>query len=502
MSKLDLVICSIPRMSLYYPPAAPALLKSKVQKAGFTCQTVDFTIRFHNRFFHTRQWQAIDNWLVVPNLYDAKVMSMVKKEVQDWAKDLVAMDPKWIGISVFSYESHKITKLLCLEIRRLSTHCRILLGGMGISDDAHGFAPKLKSLGLCDEYLLGDGEVSLTRLLQGEVNHEFHRLTCLDSQPFADWEDYNLDQYKVSKQRQNRSQKNKKNKTIWQGYGNTWYRSDEILTLPIVGSRGCVRKCKFCDIPHLWPKYKTRTAKNIAEEIILNYERYNVQRFHMTDSLINGSMKNFRELATILAEYRQCNKADFTITGQYIIRNADSETDEDYRNIAAAGFRILEVGIESGSQAVRYHMGKKFTNVDIDRFMERVHANGIMVVLLLIVGYPTETEEDFQATLDMLTRYRSYLQSGTVIEACLGGTLRIEPNTELSRDPNVEFLPNHRGQVDDLNWIYRSNPTLDLRERIRRRLVAMKHAQELGYLSPTNDQEILYLQSKWTEIQA
>ena len=214
MSKLDLVICSIPRMSLYYPPAAPALLKSKVQQAGFTCQTVDFTIRFHNKFFYTRHWESIDNWLVVPNLHDADIIKMVKKEVRDWAKDLVAMDPAWIGISVFSYESHKITKLLCLEIRRLSSSCRILLGGMGISDDAYGFAPYLKSLGLCDEYLLGDGEETLTHLLQGEVDQGFHRLSCLDSQPFADWGDYDLSQYKASKQRQNQVRKSKKNKTF------------------------------------------------------------------------------------------------------------------------------------------------------------------------------------------------------------------------------------------------------------------------------------------------
>jgi hypothetical protein len=221
----------------------------------------------------------------------------------------------------------------------------------------------------------------------------------------------------------------------------------------------------------------------------------------MTDSLINGNMKNFRELATILAQYRRDHSADFTITGQYIIRNADSETDDDYRTIASAGFRILEVGVESGSQSVRFHMGKKFTNSDIDRFMERAHASGIMVVLLLIVGYPTETLEDFQATLDMLTRYRPYLENGTVIEACLGGTLRIEPNTELSRDSKVRFLTDPTGQIDDLNWVYDSNLELDLRERIRRRLVIMKHARDLGYLSPTNDQEILYLQSKWTELQ-
>ena len=44
----DIVICSIPRMSIYYPPAAPALLKASAEAAGFTAITIDFVIQFHD----------------------------------------------------------------------------------------------------------------------------------------------------------------------------------------------------------------------------------------------------------------------------------------------------------------------------------------------------------------------------------------------------------------------------------------------------------------------
>jgi hypothetical protein len=499
MEKLDLAVCSIPRMSLYYPPAAPALIKSSVNRAGFSCKTYDFVIRFHNKFFYTPMWDKIDNWLVVPNLYDAEILDLIKPEIEEWAKDLIAQNPQWIGISVFSYESHKITKLLCMAIKKLTSSCRIVLGGMGITDDANLFASNLKLQGLCDEYILGDGEDAIINLLKENHSQDFHRIQQLDQYPYADWNDYDLDQYKASKTKQNQLQQEGKN--VWQGYGNSWYRTDEILTLPIVGSRGCVRNCSFCDIPSLWPKYQTRSADNIAQEIIMNYEKHKVQRFHFTDSLINGNMKNFRQLAEILANYRTQHNADFTMTGQFIVRGHTSETDHDYAVMSAAGFKILEAGIESGSEAVRWHMGKKFTNDDLDVFMERANKNNIMVVLLLVVGYPTETQQDFQDTLDMLTRYKPYMDSGTIVEACLGGTLRIEPNTRLSTDSQVMFHLDEHNKKDDLNWKYQSNPELTLKERIRRRLVLMTHAQELGYMSPTNNQEILYLQSKWKELQ-
>ena len=497
--KTDLVLCSIPRMSIYYPPAAPALLKACVEAQGYQCRTVDFVIEFHNKFFNHALWDRIDNWMVIPDFCDLDAYELIRREVNQWATQLAEMRPRWVGISVFSYESHKISKLLCLCLRRIDPSIKIVLGGMGVTDDFHQFGPTMKSLSLCDAFITGDGEDAIIDLLRNDAKKKFYRIEKLDQYPFAAWEDYDLDRYKASKKRQNEAKKESA-KDIWQGYGNAWYRSDEILTLPIVGSRGCVRKCSFCDIPNLWPKYQTRSAQNIADEIIKNYEEFGVQRFHFTDSLINGNMKNFRQLCNILARYRDDQQADYTCTGQFIVRSHASETDHDYDMISRAGFKILEVGIESGSEAVRFHMGKKFTDQDIDVFMHRISKYDIMTVFLLIVGYPTETQKDFEATLQMLTRYQNYLHNGTIIEACLGGTLRIEPNTGLANDPHVRFERDTQGNIDDLNWTYTINPDLSLQERIRRRLVLMDHATKLGYMSPTNHQEMTYLQAKVKQI--
>ena len=491
---LDIVICSIPRMSIYYPPAAPAILKACVEEKGFTCKTIDFVIRLHQKFFNKPIWAKIDNWLILSDLHDPEILDIMKEEITEWAKEISNLNPKWLGISVFSYESHKITRLFCSIMKRVNPNIKIVLGGMGVTDDANNFAPNLKNLGIINEYIRGDAEESLIQLLSNEVI-DMSQLENLNKYPFPNWSDYDLDLYKYQKSAQNKRTTNQKD--IWQGYGNEWYRTDEILTLPIVGSRGCVRSCSFCDVPKLWPKYKNRDAQNIADEIIQNYEKYNVQRFHFSDSLINGNMKNFRDLCKILAEYRTKHNADFTITGQYIIRSYNRETDEDYAIMAAAGFSILEVGVESGSESVRFHMGKKYTNHDIDIFIDRVYRYGMKALFLIIVGYPTETEKDFQDTLDMLTRYKRYRDNGTLIEACLGGTLRVEPQSELAKDPMLHFIPMNNQTNDDLLWIYDGNPDLNLKERIRRRLILMEHAQKLNYLSPSNDQEILLLRSKW-----
>lgn len=494
---MDIVICSIPRMSIYYPPAAPALIKASVQAAGYTATTVDFVIQFHDKYFGTPMWDQLDQWLVLET-NDPESYAIMKQEADQWADQMLSLSPKWIGISVFSFESHKIAKLLCMSIRKKSTSVKIVLGGAGLSGDVYDVGAQYRENNLCDEIITGDGEASIIELLRETYKGKFDRLDDLDQWPNADFSDYDLDLYKANKQRKNNISTNKLD--VWQGYGNAWYRSDEILTLPLVGSRGCVRKCSFCDIPFLWPKYKTRSATNIAQEVIEQYEQHNVQRFHFTDSLINGNQKNFKRLAEILSEYRIRTNADFTITGQYICRSEEFESQEYYNLLSSAGFKILEIGIESGSEAVRWHMGKKFTNHDIDVLLERLHNANMMAVLMLIVGYPTETLEDFHQTMDMLTRYQPYVGNGTVVEATLGGTLHIDPNSALGKDPNIITSLDSKGNVDYFNWAYSKNLELTFKERIRRRLVIMEHAQSLGYLSPTNNQEIAILRKRWKNI--
>ena len=120
-----------------------------------------------------------------------------------------------------------------------------------------------------------------------------------------------------------------------------------------------------------------------------------------------------------------------------------------------------------------------------------------MAVAMFIVGYPTETLEDFQETMDMLTKYTPYLYNGTIVEARLGGTQHIEPMSALGRDPDIVASRDSEGNMDIYNWTYTKNPDLTFKERIRRRLVIMEHAQQLGYLSPTNNQEIAILKKKW-----
>jgi hypothetical protein len=67
-----------------------------------------------------------------------------------------------------------------------------------------------------------------------------------------------------------------------------------------------------------------------------------------------------------------------------------------------AGCRLLIYGIESGSARVLKDM-RKFSLPELStRVLRDTTAAGIQVVTALMVGFPTETEQDFQETLDFI----------------------------------------------------------------------------------------------------
>jgi radical SAM superfamily enzyme YgiQ (UPF0313 family) len=101
-------------------------------------------------------------------------------------------------------------------------------------------------------------------------------------------------------------------------------------------------------------------------------------------------------------------------------------TNELIDGMAEAGCIHLSFGLESGSSSVLRHMRKFDDTVDTARILERMRQNGIETHCMVIVGYPTETESDFQQTIQFLRENQSNITSVN-----LGSTCSIKPGTPL-----------------------------------------------------------------------
>ena len=268
---------------------------------------------------------------------------------------------KWLGISVFSY----LQKDDALKLGE--KYDNVLFGGSGVDV----FWPR-------KHFIVGEGEYALVEFLNGNLDYpgingrQPEQIQDIENLPPPDYSDvihkHNYD------------------------------------TAIISGSRGCVRKCTFCDVMTIWPKYKWKTGKKIADDMHEVAERTGLKKIGFSDSLVNGSMKHFREMCKELAS----REKKIQWNGQFIVRGAKTFSSDDFDNLANSGCNGLTMGIESGSERVRDHMRKKFSNEDIDYFMTNLGDRKIKMKMLLIVGYPTETEEDFEETLSLLKRYKKY----------------------------------------------------------------------------------------------
>ena len=406
----DVLIIALPFVETVHAVAAPAALKPCVEKAGFSCLAVDANITA------LKQIQNNPNaGKLLDFYYSGKIHQDIEQELYDYFNTFVdkilSWNPKYIAFSMLSSSIQNPARWLLYFLGKRNHKAKIIVGGSGASTSAGelgSFVPEMLELNLIDFHITGDGEISLIECLKGNTNYPgingIPKTYLTDDQvanlPYPDYSDYNL--------------------SLWNK-----------LTVTITGSRGCVRSCHFCDYIEYHKNFQWRTGQQIFNEMISQSEKFQVRRFHFADSLVNGNVKEFNILITLLADYNTKNpdKA-FSWGGYYIIRNKSSTDEWLWRTLKQSGAKILSIGIESLSQRVRYELGKKFDDESVVHHFYLAQKYGIKVDALMLVGYPNETNEDVINTVKWIQEHKSL---GDTISFSFS-TVAITPGTQLDRN--------------------------------------------------------------------
>jgi radical SAM superfamily enzyme YgiQ (UPF0313 family) len=238
-----------------------------------------------------------------------------------------------------------------------------------------------------------------------------------------------------------------------------------------------VRQCKFCDYIAFHKNFTWRTADNIFEEMLEQKLKHNISYFQFSDSLINGNMKEYRRLVEQLADYNNKNPNDKLYWDSYfILRPKQHFSEELWRLTAESGCKGLFIGIETFSDDVRNHMGKKFTNDDIEYGLSMAAKYNLFLLFLMFVGYPTETDEAFEENITWFTNNQHHKDHFT-INVTASMELAINSWLDLNKESmNIMLLD----QDDRQSWTNTKNGnTLEVREQRRSRLIA--HAKNLNY---------------------
>lgn len=470
------VFVYVPIQTVSYPSAAYGMLKPVTDRNKLTSELCDLNILL-NKELSNSEFDDLYNWSAYAK---SEITTQLKNKVVEIACKKLDNFNGWLAFSVFSFYNARIVNLLLRHMKDKPRNFKILLGGNGCSSslaefDNKEFGHYCLDNNLCDYVIFGEGEVALNELLKGNDTYpginksNFQQITNLDLLEFPDYKGID-----------------------WSDYVDP--------RLMITGSRGCVRKCTFCDIELSWPKFRYRSAKNIVEEIRKNFYETGITQFEFTDSLINGSISNFDKFNELLIEEKAKDSAlaDITYTGQFICRPQKQMPERTYELMHKAGCTQITVGIESFSETIRDHMKKKFSNEDIDYHFEMCGRWSIPNILLLIIGYPTETEQDHQTNINALYKYKKYSDMGTIFMSRWGFTMHIYDGTPISAMKEELGIRDNNSNVHGdavFNWISTKNPGLDLAERIRRRVELHEISHRLGYTMPNSRKELQTLLS-------
>lgn len=479
----DLLLLNVPRLSVIYPPLGTSLLKGIVESAGFSCNVTDYNLDLYNQSKDdTQMFEELEKYFTVKIQPSINVQHWLDNWYNAVVSEIVAANPTWVGISVFTFHCQQATLDIVTLLRKVYTG-KIVIGGAGISSNGiasneNDFGNDLLQKGLIDYYIRGDGDVSLVNLLSGNVdsaginNDRYEQFRKVEQSAYADFDDVIGLQYNDGKRFQ----------------------------LPIVASRGCVRKCTFCDIHQFWKKYSYRSGADVANELIQHYKKYGQTDFYFVDSLINGSIKEFSNLCIALIKFYEENNLPnkfFTWAGQFIVRSSLQMTPDLFALAARAGLTNLAIGVETGSDKVRKDMAKGFTTRDVEYTLRQLKKNNISCYFLMIVGYPTETDEDFQDTITMFEKFVDY--KDVIHGVNLGSTATLDEGTPLYNHAE-NFVPEY-SDVLGYDWINNDNPVLTFVERIRRRIVLQEKLMDLGYTIWNADIQLKILKAEYDRLQ-
>ncbi len=231
-------------------------------------------------------------------------------------------------------------------------------------------------------YLTGQIEVKLADITgivfcndQGEITVTIPRpvMKTLDELPFPAWDLVDVERYR-----------------------RIWLERHGYYSVNMVTTRGCPYKCNWCAKPIWGQRYNVRSPQNVAQEVKWLREHFKPDHIWFADDIMGlkpGWIQAFAdevEQLDIRTPFKCLSRADLLVV------------DDTVEAMRRAGARNIWIGAESGSQKILDAMDKGTTVEQIYDARRKLGNEGIEAGFFLQFGYPGETHQDIEMTLQMV----------------------------------------------------------------------------------------------------
>lgn len=380
---------------------------------------------YHLRF-DPKLWEAQQPYAPLGTLYAASFLrqrghsvalfdAMLAESTAEWSRSIARHRPRLAVIYEDSF--NYLSKMCLLRMREAALDMIDRARAAGVPVIASGSDatdhPEIYLRRGAAAVILGEGEMTLAdladRLLVAsridDVQGIAHLdeacgvrktaprpfIKSLDELPFPAWDLVDVDRYRA-----------------------LWRDRHGFHSMNIATTRGCPYHCNWCAKPIYGQRYATRSPAAVAREVAWLREQFNPDHLWFVDDVFGLKPGWVEEFAALVLQ--QGSALPFRC-----LMRADQVTPAVARALARAGCRMVWMGAESGSQKVLDAMDKGLRVDDIRNASAQLKAAGIEVGFFLQFGYPGETWDDIEATLQ-LTRELEPADIGVSVAYPLPGT--------------------------------------------------------------------------------
>jgi len=332
--------------------------------------------------------------------------NIIEDVISDFSPDIVAIS---VLFSNLMESAHNIAKI----IKKVNPSIKVVLGGNHISSaltdylftktDLNTLLPNyiedLEDENI-DMALTGEGEFSLVTLVNAIINK-----TDIDKVPGLvkkiGYRKYLINP-NIRIQDLNDLPRPARHLVNMEGYfkigafHSPKSRSKRVLS--VMCSRGCPEKCTFCSTPQMWgQKVRWRSTEHIMDEIVNDVRDFKIGELQFEDDTITANRKNLFALCT---ELEKVGLPWCTPNGTKVNYHFNKQ-DEMYDRMFDAGCYQITLACESGVQRVLDEIIHKRLPLDtIYPSIAAAKKAGMLVHTFWILGYPGETYEEMQKTID------------------------------------------------------------------------------------------------------
>lgn len=172
---------------------------------------------------------------------------------------------------------------------------------------------------------------------------------------------------------------------------------------------GCNNFCTYCIVPYVRGRERSRKPDDIITEV-KSLVKSGYKEIMLLGQNVNSYGNDFGEVNAFPKLLREIDK----IEGDFIIRFMSSHPKDATRELIDTIFECskiakhLHLPLQSGSSDVLNRMNRRYTAEKYLETVDYIRSKDPEFSLTtdLIVGFPNESDEDFQATLDIIKRVK------------------------------------------------------------------------------------------------